>query len=138
MQFRGNPFLVPVSRIARPNPFQLMTPAKPGLMRPNPFQPQKVKRSNPLRMPKMGSMLSIGLGSAGAVAADMACMKVSGLSPNLYPLLQGGVFLGACAFGRGQAGAAFGGAMAYALVGGILYKAMARGIVSGAVSALNT
>jgi len=138
MQMRGNPFLVPVSRIARPNPFQLMTPATPGLMRPNPFQPVKAKRRNPLRVPKLGPMVAIGAGAIGAVAVDAGCMKVSGLNPNVYPLLQGGVFLASCAFGRGAAGAAFGGGMAYALVGGILYKAMARGIVSGAVSALNT
>lgn len=131
MQFRGNPFLVPVSRIARPNPFKPlppMTPATPALTRPN---PHRRRRSNPFVLPKMGHF-SIVLGAAGAVAVDEVARRWSS------PVWTRGA---ACALstmlGNTPMASAFGGAMFYALFSDVYYRSVAKGIVAGASGALN-
>ncbi len=134
MQFRGNPFLVPVSRIARPNPFKPLPPmqaATPGLMRPN---PHRRKRSNPFVLPKMPKMghFSIVLGTAGAVAIDEVARRWSS------PVWTRGA---ACALstmlGNSPMASAFGGAMFYSLFSDFYYRSVAKGIVAGASDALN-
>lgn len=110
MQLRDNPFLVPISRIARPNPFQLMTPATPALMRPNP----KRNRRNPFIISSNTSerMTYVGIGAIGAVAINETCRR---MDPKVGPW----VFAASNAipyFVPGPMGCALGGALAYSLI----------------------
>lgn len=142
MQLVRNPFLVPITAIGRPNPFQLMKPATPGLTRPNPFQLMKPatpgltrpnpKRRNPWVPRGLGSTLA---GSAGAALASTGLALATRSKPALYPWGQAAVCLLATATGKTNLGAAFAGASYYALFSHLYYRNIAGAILTGAHAA---